>query len=75
MEQCSFLDFVCQNINRTSHDIYLMMGVAEYAKLLVAYNLGVITTEQMADQCAAVTRLIRTREMGQVLFESFTNNN
>lgn len=71
MEQSSFLDFVCQNITRSSQDNYLMMGVSEYAKLLIAYNLGVIDTEKMADSCVAIIRSVRSREIGQVLYERY----
>lgn len=71
MEQSSFLDFVCQNITRSSQDNYLMMGVSEYAKLLIAYNLGVIDTEEMADSCVAIIRSVRSREIGQVLYERY----
>lgn len=71
MEQSSFLDFVCQNITRTSQDTYMMIGVCEYSKLLVAYNLGVIDTEQMADRCVAIIRSVRSREVGQMLYENY----
>lgn len=71
MEQGSFLDFVCQNINRAESDNYLMIGISEYAKLQVAYNLGVIDTEQMADRCVAIIRSIRSREMGQILYDNY----
>lgn len=71
MEQSSFLDFVCQNITRTSQDTYMMMSISEYAKLMVAYNLGVINTEQMADGCVAIIRSVRSREVGQMLYENY----
>lgn len=71
MEQGGFLDFVCQNILRTNQDNYLMISVSEYAKLLVAYNMGIIDTEQMADGCVAIVRSVRSREIGQVLYESY----
>lgn len=71
MEQGSFLDFVCQNIFRTNQDNYLMISISEYAKLLVAYNMGIIDTEQMADGCVAIVRAVRSREIGQILYESY----
>lgn len=71
MEQGGFLDFVCQNITRTSQDSYLMIGISEYAKLMVAYNLGVIDTERMADGCVAIIRSVRSREAGQMLYDNY----
>lgn len=71
MEQSSFMDFVCQNIARIGQDMYMMIGVCEYSKLLIAYNLGVIDTEQMADECVAIIRSIRSREVGQMLYENY----
>lgn len=71
MEQGSFLDFVCQNINRAERDNYLMIGISEYAKLQVAYNLGVIDTDQMADGCVAIIRSVRSRDVGQVLYDNY----
>ncbi|CDN31558.1 hypothetical protein BN938_1471 [Mucinivorans hirudinis] len=75
MENISFLDFLCQNICHTEQDPYLTLCVADYAKILVAYNIGVLSTDQLADKRVAIIRTIRSREMGEMLYENYINAN
>lgn len=71
MEKCGFLDFVCQNICRASQDVHLLVGISEYIRLLISYELGVKTTEQLADGSAQIIRTIRSTEMGEWLYNKY----
>lgn len=72
MENISFLDYTLSQTPHLRHEPFVMLLLADYCHVAVAHTIGAITLEQYIDRCLDITRSLRSRQLGQSLFDEYT---